>query len=56
MGANVTLANAMSTTAKTMKDMNTIMKPEQVAADMRAFSQANARMDMTEEMSTAKRY
>lgn len=54
MGANVTLANAMSTTAKTMKDMNTIMKPEQVAADMRAFSQANAKMDMTEEMSTTK--
>lgn len=51
MGANMSLANAMSTTAQTMKNMNTIMKPEQVAADMRAFSQANMKMDMTEEMS-----
>lgn len=51
MGANLKLANAMSTTAKTMTDMNKIMKPEQVAADMRAFSQASTKMDMTDEMS-----
>jgi hypothetical protein len=51
MGANVKLANAMSTTAKTMTDMNRIMKPEQVAADMRAFGQASMKMDMTDEMS-----
>lgn len=51
MGANIKLANAMSTTAKTMGDMNKIMKPEQVAADMRAFSQASTKMDMTDEMS-----
>lgn len=50
MGANIKLANAMSTTAKTMTDMNKIMKPEQVAADMRAFSQASTKMDMTDEM------
>lgn len=50
MGANVKLANAMSTTAKTMADMNKIMKPEQVAADMRAFGQASMRLDMTDEM------
>ena len=40
MGANMKLANAMSTTAKTMQDTNRIMKPEQVAADMRTFGQA----------------
>jgi glutaredoxin 2 len=51
MGANIKLANAMSTTAKTMTDTNKIMKPEQVAADMRAFSQASTKMDMTDEMS-----
>ena len=50
MGANMKLANAMSTTAKTMQDMNRIMKPEQVAADMRAFGQAAMKMDMTDEM------
>jgi len=50
MGANIKLANAMSTTAKTMTDMNKIMKPEQVAADMRAFSQASTKLDMTDEM------
>ncbi|KAJ9580177.1 hypothetical protein L9F63_004160 [Diploptera punctata] len=50
MGANMKLANAMSTTAKTMQDMNRIMKPEQVAADMRAFGQASMKMDMTDEM------
>lgn len=51
MGANATLANAMSTTAKTMKDINTIMKPEQIASNMRDFSQANMKMEMTDEMS-----
>ncbi|XP_069688517.1 charged multivesicular body protein 2b-B-like [Periplaneta americana] len=50
MGANVKLANAMSTTAKTMGDLNRIMKPEQVAADMRVFGQASMRLDMTDEM------
>lgn len=50
MGANIGLANAMSTTAKTMGDMNKIMRPEKVAADMRAFGQASMKMDMTEEM------
>ncbi|XP_067009168.1 charged multivesicular body protein 2b [Anabrus simplex] len=50
MGANIKLGEAMSTAAKTMSDMNKIMKPEQVAADMRAFGQASMKMDMTEEM------
>jgi hypothetical protein len=51
MGANMKLASAMNSTAKTMADMNKIMKPEQVAADMRAFGQASMKLDMTDEMS-----
>lgn len=51
MGANIKLANAMGTTTKTMANMNQIMKPEQVAADMHAFGQASMKMDMTDEMS-----
>ncbi|XP_063226760.1 charged multivesicular body protein 2b-B isoform X2 [Bacillus rossius redtenbacheri] len=50
MGANAKLAGAMGTTSKTMADMNTIMKPEKIAADMRAFGQAAMKMEMTEEM------
>lgn len=51
LGANMKLAETMSTTAKTMKNMNTIMRPEQISSDMKAFSQAAMKMDMTEEMS-----
>lgn len=51
MGANIKLANSMNATAKTMAGMNKIMKPEQVAADMRAFGQASMKLDMTDEMS-----
>ncbi|KAI5644344.1 snf7 domain-containing protein [Phthorimaea operculella] len=50
MGANVAIANAMGTTAKTMGNMNKVMNPHQIAKDMEAFKQANARMDMTDEM------
>ncbi|XP_047003051.1 charged multivesicular body protein 2b [Schistocerca americana] len=50
MGANVALADAMSKTAKTMGAANQLMKPEQVAADMKAFGQASMKMEMTEEM------
>ncbi|XP_039285966.1 LOW QUALITY PROTEIN: charged multivesicular body protein 2b-like [Nilaparvata lugens] len=50
MGANMKLAEAMSTTAKTMQNMNDIMKPEKMAADMSNFSKAAMKMDMTEEM------
>lgn len=50
MGANVALADAMSKTAKTMGTANKLMKPEQVAADMKAFGQASMKMEMTEEM------
>jgi len=51
MGANIALTGAMSTTTKTMANMNKIMKPEALAGDMRAFQQANMKMDMTDEMS-----
>ncbi|KAM3965114.1 charged multivesicular body protein 2b [Aphomia sociella] len=50
MGANIAIANAMGTTAKTMGSMNKVMNPHQIAKDMEAFKQANARMDMTDEM------
>lgn len=51
MGANIALTGAMATTTKTMANMNKIMKPESVAGDMRAFQQANMKMEMTDEMS-----
>lgn len=51
MGANIALTGAMASTAKTMGSMNKIMRPEAIAADMRAFQQANARIEMTDEMS-----
>lgn len=51
MGANIALTDAMSTTTKTMGDMNKIMNPAGIASDMRAFQQANMKMEMTDEMS-----
>ncbi|CAG4956196.1 charged multivesicular body protein 2b [Colias croceus] len=50
MGANIAIAGAMGTTAKTMGNMNKIMNPQQIAKDMEAFKHANAKMDMTDEM------
>ncbi|XP_026761841.2 charged multivesicular body protein 2b [Galleria mellonella] len=50
MGANIAIANAMGTTARTMGNMNKVMNPHQIAKDMEAFKQANAKMDMTDEM------
>lgn len=51
MGANIALSNAMGTTSKTMGEMNKIMRPDKIAGDMRAFQQANMKMEMTDEMS-----
>lgn len=45
------LADAMGTAGKTMSDMNRIMKPEQIAATVNAFSRENMKMAMTDEMS-----
>lgn len=54
MGANIALTGAMATTTKTMANMNKIMRPEGIASDMRAFQQANMKMEMTDEMSKHK--
>lgn len=51
MQANVKLADVMGQAGKTMQDMNSIMKPEQIAANVNAFSRESMKMDMTEEMS-----
>ncbi|XP_047991548.1 charged multivesicular body protein 2b-B [Leguminivora glycinivorella] len=50
MGANIAIAGAMGTTAKTMGSINKVMNPQQIAKDMEAFKHANARLDMTDEM------
>ncbi|XP_073989764.1 charged multivesicular body protein 2b [Rhodnius prolixus] len=50
IGANAKLAGAVSTTAQTMKNINSVLKPEQIAGDMRTFQQASMKMDMTEEL------
>lgn len=51
MGANMALQGAMASTSKTMGQMNRIMQPQKVAADMRAFQQSSTKMEMTEEIS-----
>lgn len=51
MGANIALSGAMATTSKTMGEMNKFMQPEKIAGDMRNFQMANAKMEMTDEMS-----
>lgn len=50
MGTNVTLANALRTTAGTMADMNNVLKPEAINANIREFQKANMKMEMTDEM------
>lgn len=50
MGSNVAMTNAMQTTTKTMASMNKVMRPDQIAGTVREFSQANMRMEMTDEM------
>lgn len=54
MGANIAISGAMATTSKTMGEMNKVMRPEKIGADMRAFQQANMKMEMTDEMSMFK--
>ncbi|OWR41602.1 putative Charged multivesicular body protein 2B [Danaus plexippus plexippus] len=50
MGANIAIAGAMGTTAKTMGNINKILNPAQISKDMEAFKVASAKMDMTDEM------
>lgn len=51
MGANIKLSEAMGATSKAMANINSVMKPEKLAGEMRTFQQANNRMEMTEELS-----
>lgn len=51
MGSTIKMAEAMKTTADTMKNMNHIMKPEQIAANAREFQQGISKINMTDEMS-----
>lgn len=51
VASNMALTDALATTSKTMGEMNIIMKPEAIAADMRKFQEANMKMEMTDEMS-----
>lgn len=50
IGSQIAMTGALATTAKTMGDINKIMRPEAIGADMRAFQQANMKMEMTDEM------
>lgn len=54
MGANVKLAESMGVAGRTMADMNRIMKPEQIAATVNAFTKENMKMEMTDEMSESR--
>ncbi|KAK5641110.1 hypothetical protein RI129_009657 [Pyrocoelia pectoralis] len=50
MGANLKLADAMKVAGDTMSDMNKMMKPEQIAANLDVFTRESMKMDMTDEM------
>ncbi|KAL3274715.1 hypothetical protein HHI36_016090 [Cryptolaemus montrouzieri] len=50
MGANAKLAESMGVAGKTMGEMNRILKPEQIAANINAFSKESMKMNMTDEM------
>lgn len=50
MGANMKLADSMQAATKTMASMNSLMKPEDVAQNMRNFEKAAAQLNMSEEV------
>lgn len=50
LATNVALANVLRTTAGTMADMNSILKPEAISGTIRNFQKANMQMEMTDEM------
>ena len=50
MGANVKLADSMMATTNTMVSMNKLMRPEDVAQNMRNFEKAAAQLNMSEEV------
>lgn len=51
MGAQIAMSGVLATTSKAMGEMNKIVRPEAIGADLRAFQQANMKMEMTDEMS-----
>lgn len=51
IGSQIALSGALATTSQTMGEMNKILRPEAIGADLRAFQQANMKMSMTDEMS-----
>lgn len=50
MGANVKLAESMGAATKTMANMNALLKPQEVAQNMRNFEKAAAQLNMSEEV------
>ncbi|CAN8017466.1 charged multivesicular body protein 2b [Ixodes scapularis] len=50
MHANVKLADAMATTAKTMGEVNKSIKPQDIARTMQEFEKETTKMGMTEEI------
>ncbi|XP_067945713.1 charged multivesicular body protein 2b-B-like [Watersipora subatra] len=50
MNSNMKMAEAMGTTSKTMQQMNKIMDPQKMAAQMDEFTKQSMKMGMTEDM------
>lgn len=50
MHSNMKMAGAMSTTTKSMQQMNKVMDPQKTAKMMQDFERESAKMGMTEEM------
>ncbi|KAK4327186.1 hypothetical protein Pmani_002333 [Petrolisthes manimaculis] len=50
MQTNVRLGQAMGSATKAMAGVNKVMKPEDVARNMRDFEQASAKLNMTDEV------
>lgn len=51
MHASSKVAGAMSSTSKTLKEINQHVNPGKIMKEMRDFQQENAKMDMKQEMS-----
>ncbi|XP_045476232.1 charged multivesicular body protein 2b-B isoform X2 [Harmonia axyridis] len=50
MSANAKLAESMGVAGRSMAEMNRILKPEQIAANVNAFGRESMKMNMTDEM------
>ena len=51
MHANVKMAGAMGTAAKTMSNINKQISPQDLARTMQDFTKESTKMDMSEELS-----